>query len=211
MAASGHKARYWVGIGYTENMQDDWREEIGDILQLPFAYTVHDKDVDEKGDPRKTHVHVLIAFPNTTTHKHVKEVLNRLAMDDVEAFPTVEPCVSVRHSYDYLIHDTENSRKKHKHPYDPSERVCGNSFDIGSYEQMGLAEKKDRRSEMMDFVVEHRIPNLNICYRVIRDNFDEESFNIFVDNLSMFDRLCRGNFLQVEAERTVKKKALESD
>ena len=43
--------------------------------------------------------------------------------------------------YNYLIHDTEDSRKKHKHQYDKSERITGNNFDIGSYEQLSVDEK----------------------------------------------------------------------
>lgn len=42
------KVKLWEGICYPENMLDDWQEEIDDILQVPFAYAIHDIDHDQK-------------------------------------------------------------------------------------------------------------------------------------------------------------------
>ena len=61
------KAKYWTCILYPESMVDDWQDKICDILQVPFAYCIHDKDKDGHDGDRKIHVHVEIAFPNTTT------------------------------------------------------------------------------------------------------------------------------------------------
>lgn len=36
------KVKLWEGICYPENMRDDWQDEIDDILQVPFAYAVHE-------------------------------------------------------------------------------------------------------------------------------------------------------------------------
>ena len=43
------KVKLWEGICYPENMRDDWQDEIDDILQVPFAYAVHDIDHDLDG------------------------------------------------------------------------------------------------------------------------------------------------------------------
>ena len=39
------KVRYWWGILYPENMIENWKDQIEDVLQLPFCYCVHDKDL----------------------------------------------------------------------------------------------------------------------------------------------------------------------
>ena len=44
------KNRYWSGIAYPENMIDTWQDDIGDIVQLPYAYCIHDKDLLLDGD-----------------------------------------------------------------------------------------------------------------------------------------------------------------
>lgn len=41
------KVKLWEGICYPENMLEDWQEEIDDILQVPFAYAIHDIDHDQ--------------------------------------------------------------------------------------------------------------------------------------------------------------------
>ena len=43
------KVKLWEGICYPENMLDDWQEEIDDILQVPFAYAIHDIDHGLRG------------------------------------------------------------------------------------------------------------------------------------------------------------------
>ena len=73
------KARYWTAVCYPENMRPDWKERIGEILQLPYAYCVHDKDVQSDGDDRKAHVHIMVAWPNTTTYKAALEVFRGLS------------------------------------------------------------------------------------------------------------------------------------
>ncbi|MBR5544618.1 MAG: hypothetical protein IKU66_04015, partial [Clostridia bacterium] len=69
-----NKARFWVGVLYPENMVEDWETKIGDIVQLPYAYCIHDKDLEKDGDDRKVHTHIILAFPNTTTQKHAFNV-----------------------------------------------------------------------------------------------------------------------------------------
>ena len=73
------KARFWCGVLYPENMVDNWEEEIGDILQLPYAYCLHNQDNDIKSEHRKDHVHIIVAFTNTTTYKHAMTVFSQLS------------------------------------------------------------------------------------------------------------------------------------
>ena len=130
------KARFWTGVLYPENMREDWKEVIGDTLQYPYAYCQHSQDKDSKSEHRKDHVHLIVAFPNTTTYKHALNVMDLLSAEGKKAINKCEAVVGIRNVYDYLIHDTEDCRKKGKEQYDPSERITGNNFDIGAYEQL---------------------------------------------------------------------------
>ena len=42
-----NKARYWVAICYPENMKEDWQECIGDLIEYPYCYCIHDKDPND--------------------------------------------------------------------------------------------------------------------------------------------------------------------
>ena len=112
--ASETKVKLWEGICYPENMLEDWQEEIDDILQVPFAYAIHDIDHDQKSKQRKTHVHIIVVWGGNTTRKAIINVLNRLSADGKRCCSSAEPVNNIRHAYDYLIHDTASCRKKGK-------------------------------------------------------------------------------------------------
>ena len=195
------KARYWTAVGYVENMIENWQDEIGRLLQYPFVYCVHDKDKQGDGDDRKTHVHIVVAYGNTTTYKSALALFRKLNKEGCEAFNTCEPVANIRYMYDYLIHDTEDSRKKGKYLYDRSERIAGNNFDIGSFEQLSIADKERMAEELEDAVIENKITNYRELYLHVKNNFDGEYKKILRTYSSHFERLCRGNFLHEKSER----------
>lgn len=187
------KARYWVGVGYPENMVQNWQDEIGDIIQLPFAYCIHDKDLDKAKDSRKIHVHIIIVFPNTTTYKFALSVFKKLG---VNAFNTCEPVINIRSKYEYLIHDTETCKKQGKYLYDKKERIVGNNFDIGSYEQISLSQKKAMRTELSRCIIDNDICNYTDFYQYVISNFNDEYEDIVATYSGHFERLTKGNYLK---------------
>ena len=44
MSDSNSKARYYWAVLYPENMRDSWQDDIDLLLQVPYAYCIHDKD-----------------------------------------------------------------------------------------------------------------------------------------------------------------------
>lgn len=191
------KARYWVAVGYLENMREDWKEEISFLLQNPFAYCIHDKDSTSKdGEDRKHHVHILLAFPNTTTYKSAMHCFSGLNKDGCIAFNTCQKVQNVRFMYNYLIHDTEDCKKKHKHIYDEKERITGNNFDIGCYEQLSLVEKKTMRREIADLIYLKDFTNYLDLYMEVVNNFSAEYEDIFCANSGHFERLLKANYLK---------------
>lgn len=199
------KARYWCGIGYPENMVPDWKEKLPDLLQIPFAYCVHDKDTDKNGDKRKEHIHLIIAFSNTTTSNHALNVLNVLSSDGKTAFSTCDAVIGIRNAYDYLIHDTDNARKAKKHQYSPSERITGNNFDIGSYEQLSIADKNRILKELCNMVVANKITNFMDLYCDVVTNYDDDYFEVLKCHNSMIQNVVKGSYHKVYCEELLKR------
>ena len=199
------KSKYWWGICYPENMKPDWKDNISDLLQVPYAYCVHDKDTNEEDeDHRKTHVHVMIVFPNTTTEKHAKSVLKELQIDDEHKMllnDTINRVINVRRAYDYLIHDTEECRKKGKYQYKKNERILGNLFDIGAYEQLGLEERMKIRRELSLFLIDKQFSDYTTFYQYVVNNYDTEYENIVVSYQGHFDKLCKGCYHRKEKRK----------
>jgi len=190
------KQRYWVGVLYPENMKPDWQDTIGDDLQLPYAYCIHNADRDSKSEHRKDHVHIIIVFPNTTTYRNAMTVFSKLSAEGRSALNKCEPVTSIRHMYDYLIHDTETARKQKKELYDPGERITGNNFDIGAYEQIGVEEKKAMRRELERFLFAEEFKDYTEFYKAVIIHFDDEYPEIVVSYSAHFERLARGNYLK---------------
>ena len=195
------KVKIWEGICYPENMIEDWEDEIDDILQVPYAYAIHDIDHDSKSKHRKTHVHLIVVWGGNTTRKAIINVLNRLSAEGKKCCPSAEPVNNIRHAYDYLIHDTASCRKKGKELYPVESRIEGNNFDIGSLEQLSTKDKQDMLFELVGFIMLEKFETINdFTFAVLRE-YPEQYREIIVAYNSIFDRYCRGNYLNAERKR----------
>lgn len=199
---SNTKAKYWVGVLYIENMIPSWETDIGDILQLPYCYCIHDKDtLSDHIEDRKTHVHIIIAFNNTTTYKNALNTFDRLSAPGKRAINTCEQVINIKQMYDYLIHNTETCKKKGKHLYDVKERISGNNFDIGSYEQLSQQEKDDMCKHLYDEIVYHQFSNYYDFCVYVMSTYDASYFAILKSNSGFFERVIRGLYLRQEQAR----------
>jgi hypothetical protein len=199
------KGRYFLAVLYPENMREGWKNEIGDLLGYPYAYCIHDKDKTKEGEQRKVHVHMILAFPNTTTMQHAMDIFSKLSAAGKKALNKIEIASSVVNAYNYLIHDTESCRKLKKHLYDKTERITGNNFDIGDYEQISTADKDRMLKEMCDYIIDNQITNFADMYIRITQDFDTPYFTVLKSYSGLLERLTRGIFLRVEESNRHKK------
>lgn len=196
------KARFWTAVLYPENMREDWEIAIGDIVQYPYAYCKHTHDKDSKSEHRKDHVHIILAFPNTTTYKHAMSVFSLLSAEGRKALNKVEAVIGIRNVYDYLIHDTDACKKQGKEQYDPSERITGNNFDIGAYEQLGTTEKNAMFLEMGEAIRDNGFTNYMDFYEYVVDTYEDMNYIEVMRMYSAhFERLTRGNHHKMEQGR----------
>lgn len=201
-----NKAKYWVGVCYPENMRPDWKDTIGDILQLPYAYCLHDKDkIDPKAEleeDRKDHVHIITVFGNTTTYNFALQAFNSLSKEGAVCCPSCEAIRNIKNQYEYIIHNTEDSKKKGKYPYPPSERICGNNFDIGAYIQVSADEKTKIVKEIAQICKDLKITNFSDLNDYILDNLDSTYFDVFLTHSGYFERLTRGRYQKLNIPKS---------
>lgn len=200
------KNRQWTAVLYNENMLNGWHEELDTLVQLPYAYCVHDKGLAlESGEHRKVHTHMILVWPAPTTYKHACEVFNRLSTPGKTAFSKIEPVYSARQMYDYLIHDTADCRKKGKYLFPSEERITGNNYDIGAYEQVSQQDKNEMFDKLTDMVLAYEITNY--ADFVVRSRIDFGQEQELVRDVirawsGYFDRLIKGVYLRGAAEMT---------
>jgi hypothetical protein len=207
--AKQEKARYWLAVAYPENMQPDWQDTIGDVIGLPLAYCIHDKDhlaqyqakrQSDQERQRKTHIHLIMAFPNTTTYNTALTLVNKLSLDGKQCCNKVESSNSIRNSYEYLIHNTETCKKQKKYLYDASERITVNNFDIGAYEQISIQDKHNMAKEICNEIIRNQIMNFADLFMFVESNYDSEYMEILMTNHGLFERLTKGNYQKASDE-----------
>ena len=155
---------------------------------------------------RKKHVHIIIAFPNTTTYNFALETLKKLSKDGARCINKCESVTNIRNVYEYLLHNTETAKKQKKYLYPANERITGNNFDIGAYEQLGVKEKQDMKIELGDVIIEHNFTNYSDFYMFVRSNMDVEYMEILTTHSGHFEKLTRGNYQRFEMEREIQKR-----
>lgn len=195
------KSRHWCGVLYPENMIPNWEEEIYNIIPFPFSYCIHDKDTNKDGSIRKTHVHVIIVFNNTTTYKHALSLFEELSDKGKKAINKVERVLNIKNMYDYLIHDTDGARRAKKYLYDVSERVNGNNFDIGAYEQLSKTDKLNIQKEISSIIINERFTNFTDFYEYMMLDYGDDSqyFEVIITYSGFFERLIKGNYHKHES------------
>lgn len=207
------KGMYWWAMMYTENMRSDWKENIAHILQIPFSYCIHNYDNSySDGSSRKEHVHILVRFQNPTTGKNALNLFLQLNDDNKNAIPNneIEKVSNVVYAYNYLIHDTPEARKSGKHLYSKSDRICGNNFDIGSYEQLTLLEAENISNDLCDLICEKGFTNFMQFYKYIRSDPElegdrKDKLVMLKRHSGLYERLCRGNYLEKQDIRQQEK------
>lgn len=198
------KSRYWWAVLYTENMKKNWQDEIDELVQVPYCYCVHDKDVDAKNDQRKEHVHLILCWEGPTTYKKALDVFSELSAEGKDAVNTCQNVINIRHCYDYLIHNTKTCEKKKKHLYSVDERIEGNNFEIGNYEQIGIVQKREMLKELQKWVMKKKFTNFADLTSEILE-MDPIYYEIYIGYNAMFERMCRANYLKAEAQKEAEK------
>ena len=191
-------AKYWWGVLYPENMKENWEEEIADIIQLPFAYCKHTLDKDSKSEHRKDHVHLIIAHNNTTTYQSMFKLFDKLSAEGKKALNKIEAVQSIRYAYDYLIHDTESCKKKGKELYPVSDRILGNNFDIGAYEQISMQEEDEMKLELITEITKNGFMDMIDFTLFVQSNYDTKYIKLILHNGSLFERYTKSNYLKWE-------------
>ena len=187
-----NKAKYWTVVVYNENLKEDWTDEL-EKIGLPMSYCVHNK-TKVNGEDRKTHTHIIVAFPNTTTYNHAFKMFERLNADGKSAFNKLEEVYSIQNAYNYLIHDTDDCRRKEKEPYDASERKDINNFDIGAYIQLSTEEQEEIIDSLADIIIAEGFTNFIDFYDYVSKMDNKEYKRLVRKNSGFFERLTKGNY-----------------
>lgn len=90
----------------------DLEEIIAALAPEKFAHIIHDKDVNENGEPADAHLHLMMTFKNARSMNSVAKSLCDKPQY-IERFDR-----QAENGYAYLIHRTDNAKNKHQYSID---------------------------------------------------------------------------------------------
>ena len=87
-----------------------------------YAVIVHDKDVDKDGDIKETDIHAMMCFKNA---RYLDAVAKKIG-DKAQYIEKWDG--DANNGFSYLLHRTNDARKKGKHQYDPGDAKANFDF-----------------------------------------------------------------------------------
>lgn len=133
-----NSGRNWATIIYPESAVEEWQKILIDAHVPCYVSPLHKDDLDDDGNPKKEHYHVLFAFKGNKSRKSVEPIVNDIGGVGLER-------VSDLHSYArYLCHLDEYKKTR----YPMSEVVCIGGVDYKKFR----IQKKDMVESITDVV-----------------------------------------------------------
>lgn len=155
------KNRNWIEIVYPESAPDDWLDRLRG-LHLPMAVSpLHDKDLNETGELKKPHYHVIVSFDGPTTYKNANRAIQSITNGTI-----VKPCRSVRGSFRYFTH-LDNPEK---YQYSAEDIQQFNSFEVA----MTDSDEDMLKRAIMNIVLVNRIQEYTELMLVLEYEFGFE-------------------------------------
>lgn len=116
-----------------------------ETIPRAYAYIVHDKDILDNGEPKKTHIHLILSYSNARSIENVEKILlvymNKNELQHQNVF--IEPCRNIKSAFDYLTHKND----KNKYQYTIDNVVCS-SIEFFQHQ----SSTNDYISHVLDFI-----------------------------------------------------------
>ena len=183
-------------ICYPDRMIDGWELKVEKLLQVPFAYIVHDKD------NCKVHCHFMISWNNNVQLKYFVKYINQFLSSDQN-----DPCCVLiqdiknpEGAFNYLTHDTAECRSKNKYQYSKLALHCCNGFDIHFIRQLDNQKKYLISKEISDHIKNYNL--MDIMAVMDFCNSKGQDYYLYLEGHSgFFDRLCGANWKKEERKK----------
>ena len=155
---------------YPESLPEDWEYKLLSV-GVGFLHALHDADVNEDGELKKEHIHILFQHPlNAKQKKYVSSVT------------TVNYFVNVNFPADaelYLTHESKNAIKENKHIYPKDIIKQSSNFVKQEWEDLKedipLQPPKLEPLDIMEIIEMNDITDFRSFMRYIALNYDDKT------------------------------------
>ena len=150
----------------------DWRDII-DAEHIQWAESpLHEFDTNPDGEVKKAHIHVLVCYEGKKSFEQVKELTDRLNA------PIPQECASAKGLVRYFAH-LDNPEK---FQYSTADIIGHGGLDVAEYLKPTSSSRYQRIRDMMDYVVEHDITEMEDLLTYAAHERFEDWFPLLCDN-----------------------------
>ena len=160
------KKRYWGTVLYPESCKENWKENLEKSGLKCCVSPLHDLDLDDNGELKKSHYHILCCYNGPVTRDNFMSVVNSIGAVGAEKIE------NVKGYFDYLIH--KNNLDKHQYNIDDLQMI--NGFNILDYCDRTTVESIELKMKLIKYCDDNKI----ICYRnLIKKLISDNNFDLF--------------------------------
>lgn len=122
--------RNWKFVIWQESAPEDFEKRLAASF-MKVCYTLHDKDINEDGTPKKPHYDGVIMLDGPTTYNKIMEIMRGIAGDGIN---TIQECIQTSGALKYICH--LNNPEKYQYDVKAVKSINGADYirDILRYE-----------------------------------------------------------------------------
>jgi hypothetical protein len=166
------RTRNWNIIVYPESAPENWRDIINEQHIQWVESPLHDKDIDEDGEPKKAHWHILLLYRGVKTFDQVRE------LTDMMSAPIPQKCHDTRGSIRYMAHqDTPD-----KHQYDKNAVVAHGGADLAAMCAPTATEVYALKCQIEEFICDNHITEYSVLLDLLRRAGEQDMHKIAQEN-----------------------------
>lgn len=154
----------WAFVVYPgESLPENWKSILGNLM-IPWAISpLHDEDVNDDGEIKKAHRHLLLSFRTVKSYAQIEEITKLLGA------PAPKPCLSTRGMVRYFLHMDSPEKAQYKR----EDIEYGGGFDIENALKATATEEEEILHSICDFLEENGIQEFAYANSWIRHNKKE--------------------------------------
>lgn len=172
------KKRNWAFVLYPESAPENWRDLIQQSGLQAVVSPLHDKDLNDTGEPKKAHYHVILIYSGPTSYNVVSAFTTSLNATVPKALE------SVRGYYRYLTHK-DNPEKVQ---YADDDIFAINGFDIADFVELTKSEVNAKKKELQMLIRKEEFYEYSDFMDFLLDNDMSSEYDIASNHTYFFDK-----------------------
>lgn len=196
----GQRSREWIFILYPESAPKNWIERLKAMQTTFIVSPLHDKDVDDNGNPKKAHYHILLSFPSVKSYKQVEGITQDLN----QPFPVICHNKSAQIRYFVHIDDPE------KYQYERKDIQVYGRVDLDTYFKFTSEDEIDIVDNMLDYCEVNNITEYYQLIDYVRKN-NREWFRYLNKNSYLVKEYLKSKHFYLREEKKERKESVEKN